>query len=157
MVQSSPRSFWISEKVFPQPRTFSNEPIHGEGKIQSPITSNGWICDSATFTVVADGLKSLIGGDFFDQFVLAVTQSTSPKCYRVNNISFSSEFKEKIAKTFPELISRFGKSKNHVAKSNFHKDFQTRHQQGRRMAINLQDKINNELQKILDKNHIKIF
>ena len=27
MVQSSPRAFWISEKVSPQLRTFSNEPI----------------------------------------------------------------------------------------------------------------------------------
>ena len=60
-------SFWISEKVFPQLWTFSNEPIHVEGKIQSPITSNGWIFDSATFTVVADGLKSLIGRELFDK------------------------------------------------------------------------------------------
>ena len=87
VVQSSPRAFWINKKVSPQLRTFSNEPIQVEGKIQSPIMSNGWTCDSATFTVVADGLKSLIGRDLFDQLGLAVIQSTSQKGNHVNNIS----------------------------------------------------------------------
>ena len=100
VIQGSPRVFWISERTSPQLRIFSNEPIQVEGKIQCPITSNGCICDSATFTVVADELKSLIGTDLFDQFGLAVTQSTSQKGNRVNDIS-SQEFKEQIAKTFP--------------------------------------------------------
>ena len=58
---------------------------------------------------------------------LAVTQSASHEGNRVNNISSSPEFKEQIAKNFPELISGIGRSKNHVAKSKFHKDFQPRH------------------------------
>ena len=66
VVQGNPRAFLISEKTSPQLRTFSNEPIQVERKIQCPITSNGWTCDSAKFTVVADGLKSLIGRDLFD-------------------------------------------------------------------------------------------
>ena len=86
VVRNSPRAFWINEKVSPQLRTFSNEPIQVEGKIQSPITSKGWTCDSATFTVVADGLKYLIGRDLFDQLGLAVTQSTSQKGNRVQRI-----------------------------------------------------------------------
>ena len=66
VVKSSPHAAWIHEKVSPQQRTFSSEPIHIEGKIQTPITSNGWKSNSATFIVVADGLKSLIGEDLFD-------------------------------------------------------------------------------------------
>ena len=104
-VQSSPRAFWIDETVPPQLRTFANEPIQIEGKIQDPITSIGWAFDSATFTVVADVLKSLLGRDLFDQLGLAVTQSTFLKGNRFNNIA-SSEFKEQIAKTFPGLVSR---------------------------------------------------
>ena len=127
VVQSNPRAFWNNEQMSPQVRTFSNEPIQVEGKIQASITSNGWTCDSATFTVLADGLKSLIGLELFDRIGLAVTQSTSQKGNCLNNIS-SPEFKELIAKTFfPELISRIGRSKNHVAKSKFHKNFQPRH------------------------------
>ena len=42
VVQSSPRAFWINETMPPQLRTFSNEPIQVEGKIQAPITSKVW-------------------------------------------------------------------------------------------------------------------
>ena len=152
VLKSSPRAFWIHEKTSPHFMTFSNEPNHIEGKIHSPITSNGWTFDSASFTVVADGLKSIIGGDLFDQLGLAVTQSSSPKSNLVNNISSSSDFKEKIEKTFLNLISRIGRSRNHLAKSNFHKDIQPRHQKGRRIPISLQDKVNNELKNCYTKN-----
>ena len=80
----------------------------------------------------------------FDQLGLAVTQSTSQNGNRVNNIS-SPKFKEQIAKTFLELILRIGRSKNHAAKSKFHKVFQPRHQRGRRVPINLQEKVNKQL------------
>ena len=122
-----PRAFWIYETTPPQLRTFSNEPIQVEGKIQAPITSKDWACDSATFTVVADGLKSLIGRNFFAQLGLAVTQSTSLKGNHDNKV-VSPEFQEQIAKTFPGLVSRIGRSKSHVAKYKFHKNFQSRHQ-----------------------------
>ena len=74
-------------------------------------------------------------------------------CKCVNNIS-SPEFKKLIAKTFPELVSCIGRSKNHVAKSKFHKDFQPRLQKDRRIPINLQEKVNTELMKLLNEKHI---
>ena len=44
-----------------------------------------------------------------------------------------------------------------MAKSKFHKDFQPRHQKGRRIPIipiNLQEKVDIELKKLLDEKHI---
>ena len=96
-------------------------------------------------------LAALIGRDMFDQLGGAVTQSSS---FHVNDISSSSEFKEHIAKNFPNLILRIGRSKYHVAKSSFHNDLQYRHQKVRRIPIKLQDKVKNELKKILDEKHI---
>ena len=49
---------------------------------------------------------------------------------------------------------RTGRSKNDVAKSKFHIDFQSRHQKGRRISINLHEKVNIELKKLLDGKHI---
>ena len=89
----------------------------------------------------------------FDQLGLAVTQSTFLKGNSINNIA-SPKFKEQIAKTFPGLVSGIGRSKSHVAKSKFHKDFQPRHQKGRRIPINLQDKVNAELRKLLAEKYI---
>ena len=153
-MKCSPHAVWIHEKVSPQHRTFSNEPFHIKGKIQTTITNNGWTSNSATFTVIADSLNSFIGRDLFDHLSLAVTQSSSVQGNQVNTISSTSEFKEHIAQNFPNLISRIGRSKNLVAVSNFHKDFQPRHQKGRRTRVNLQDKVNMELKKVLDEKHI---
>ena len=83
-----------------------------------------------------------------------MTPSTSHKGNRVNNNSSSPEFKDQIKKIFPELISRIGRSKNHVAKSKFHKDFLPRHQKSRRNPNNLPEKANTELKKLLDEKHI---
>ena len=60
VVKSSSYAVWIHKKVSAQLRTFSNGPIHIEGKIQTPITSNGWTSNSESFTDVADGLKKSI-------------------------------------------------------------------------------------------------
>ena len=103
LVKSKPRAFWFHENVSPQLRTFLNEPICNEGKVQAPTISNGWTSSSATFAVVADGLKSLISRDLFDLFGLAVTQPSSSPGNQVNAISSSSELKEHIAQSFPIL------------------------------------------------------
>ena len=64
-----------------------------ERKKQTPITSNGWTSNSATCTVVADGLRSLIGRDLFDNLDLAVIQPSSSQGNQVNNIPINLEVK----------------------------------------------------------------
>ena len=100
VVKRNPNTIWIHEKVSPHIRTFSIEPIHIEEKIKSPVTSSGWTSNSATFNVVANSLKSLIGRNLFDELGLAVTKSSSSQGNQVNSFSSSSEFKEQIAKNF---------------------------------------------------------
>ena len=119
VVKSSSHAFWVCDNTNPQLRNFLNEPIHNEGKVQTPVSSNGWTTSSATITVVADGLKSLIGRDLFGQLGLAETQSSSSSSNQVNTIFPLSKFKENIALTFPNLISPIRRSKNHVVKSKF--------------------------------------
>ena len=95
MVNSSPHEFRIHDNTNPLLRNLSNEPVCIEGKIHSPVPSNSWNSTSATFTVVVDGLKSLIGRDMFDQLGIAVAQSPSSSDNQVNTTSPYSEFKEK--------------------------------------------------------------
>ena len=110
VVNSSPLAIWIHEQGSPHLRTFSNEPIRIEGKIKTPITRNGWTLNSATFTLVADGLKLLIGRDLVDRLGLAVTQSSSVKVNQVNTIVSSSEFKDHIAQNFDFAHRKIAKS-----------------------------------------------
>ena len=74
---SSLNAFWFHDNTFLQLRNFLNEPVHIESKVQAAVLSNGCTYHSTTFTVVADGLQSLIGRELFDQLGLAVTQSSS--------------------------------------------------------------------------------
>ena len=133
-------------------KTFANEPINVMGMIQAPIASNGWRIEAAEFVVVRDGLKPLIGRDLFDALRISVTQTpNSNESSMVNAITPQFPFKTRIAKQFPQLISRIGGSKIHIVKSKFHKNFQPKHQKGRRVPINLQERVNSEITKLLEK------
>ena len=112
-----------------QLRAFSNERNSINGKIRTPVTSNGWYMLAAAFIDVANGLKSIIGQDLFDQHGHAVTQPSSQKANQVINFSphrakYSSSFHQ-------NLKYRIGSSENRVAKSKFHEQFQPRHQKGK--------------------------
>ena len=60
-----------------------------------------------------------------------------------------------MAKEFPDLISRNGKSKNHTVNSKFHKNYRVIHQKGRKVPIHLQPKVKIELEKLLNEGHIE--
>ena len=63
--------------------------------------------------------------------------------------------KKQIAIDFPDLISRIGKSKVHIVRSKFHKNYTPSHQKGRRVPINLLDKVSDELKKLTEQGHIE--
>ena len=59
-----------------------------------------------------------------------------------------------IAEKFPDLVTRVGKSKHHIVKTTFHKNVVAKQQKGRRIPINLQDRVEKELQKLTKEGHI---
>ena len=63
--------------------------------------------------------------------------------------------KKQIAIDFPDLISRIGKSKVHTVRSKFHKNYTRSQQKGRRVPINLLDKVSDELKKLEEQGHIE--
>ena len=67
-------------------------------------------------------------------------QTESGKC--VNNINNSTcKIKDTTAAHFPHLVSRFGLSKTHVAKTKIHQKFTAKNQKGRRFPINLRPRV----------------
>ena len=157
IVDNSPLAPWLMTTPPQELKTFENEPINVMGMIQAPIASNGWRIEDAEFVVVRDGLKPLIGRDLFDAPGMSVTQTpNSNEGSMVNTITPQCPFKTRIAKQFPQLISRIGRSKIHIFKSKFHKkNFQPKHQKGRRVPINLQEQVNSEIKKLLEEGHIE--
>ena len=151
IADNSPLARWLMTAPPQELKTFANEPINVEGMIQAPIASKAWRTEDAEFVVVRDGLKPLIGRDLFDALGISVTQTpNSNEGSMFNGITPQCPFKTRIAKQFPQLISRIGRSKIHIVKSKFHKNFQPKHQKGRRVPINLQEGLNSENEKLLE-------
>ena len=155
VVENSPLARWLMIAPPQELKTFSNEPINVTGVIQAPIASNGWRLEEAEFVVVSDRLKPLVGRDLFDALGISVTQIPKNEGSMVNTITYQCPFKTRIAKQFPQLITRIGRSKIHIVKSKFHRNFQPKHQKGRRVHINLQEQVNNEIKKLLGEGHIE--
>ena len=106
---------------------------------------------------------AILGRDNFDHVGLYYAQKPWPKSLgkeqphlSVNTISdqtFSTD-QIAIAEKFPDLVTRVGKSKHHVVKTTFHKNLVAKQQKGRRIPINLQDRVEKELQKLTKEGHI---
>ena len=137
---------WIRGKNPKQLKTFSNEPIHTVDTIQTSIQSCNWHANPIEIQVVADGHRSLLGRDLFPALGLSVQQSNNQMI--INQVEQEyCPIKKQIAIDFPNLISRIGKSKVHIVRSKFHKNYTPTHQKGRRVPINLLDKVSDELKK----------
>ena len=62
--------------------------------------------------------------------------------------------KQLIAKQFPGLVKRIGRSVNHTVKSKFKTNFTPIHQRGRRVPIHLQNQVEQELKKLQENGNI---
>ena len=64
------------------------------------------------------------------------------------------ENKQWVKDNFQQLCVRIGKSKHHVMKTQFNRDFESVQQKCRRIPIHLQERIEVELNKLIDQKHI---
>ena len=154
IISHDSKSKWIREANPKQLKTFSNEPIHTVGIIQTSIQSGNWHANPIEIQVVADGHRSLLGRDLFPALGLSIQQSNNQMI--INQVEQQyCPIKKQIAIDFPDLISRIGKSKVHTVRSKFHKNYTPSHQKGRRVPINLLDKVSDELKKLKEQGHIE--
>ena len=147
------QSQW-SEKRPLELKSFSNDIVQPLGTLKTPVKSNDWSIEKAKITVVADGFRPILGRDLFDQLGITISQKPCPQT-EVNNIDPPCAIKKSLAKEFPDLISRIGKSKNHTVNSKFDKNYRVIHQKGRKVPIHLQPKVKIELEKLLNEGHIE--
>ena len=155
VVNNSTLARWLTTAPAQELKTFANEPMPVIGMMQALIDCNGWRIEDAEFVVVKDGLKPLIGRDLFEALGISIIQTlSSNEGSMVNTITTQCPFKTRIANQFPHFISRLGRTKIHIVKSKFHKNFKPKHQKGRRVPINLQDRVNSEI-KFLEEGHIE--
>ena len=113
------QSQW-SEKKPLKLKSSSNDIVENLGTLKTPVRCNDWKIHKAKITIVGDGFRPLLGRDLFDQLRITISQKHCPNT-EIKNIETPCAIKKSLAKEFPELISRIGKSKHHTVKSKFHK------------------------------------
>ena len=106
---------------------FSNDIVETYGTLKTPVRFNIWKIQKTKITVVADGCRPILGRDLFDKLRITISQKPYPNV-EINNIETPCAIKKSLAKKFPELISRIGKSKHHTVISKFHKNYRVTYQ-----------------------------
>ena len=64
------------------------------------------------------------------------------------------KIKQWVKDNFSQLFVRIGKSKNHVMRTQFSKDINPIQQKGRSVTVHLQERVEKELNKLIDQKHI---
>ena len=154
IISQDSNSKWIRGATAKQLKTFSNETIQTIGILQTSIQSNNWYPNPIEIQVVTDGHRSLLDRDLVPALGLSIQHSNSQKT--VNQVEHENvSIKKQIGTDFPELISRIGKSRVHIVRSKFHRNYTPSHQKGRRVPSNLLDKVSDELKKLSEQRYIE--
>ena len=98
-----------------------------------------------------------MGRDILAKLGLTLTQQQTNKGKKILNINgnnIEKNITKWIFKKYPHLCIRLGRSKNHIAKSILEKEKIPTQRMGGRVPLHLFEKVENELQKLIDDNQI---
>ena len=88
---------------------------------------------------------------------LTASKNSGKKVLQISDTSKESNLIKWILKNYPKLCTRFGKSKNHIAKPTMKENFIPVQQKGRRVPLHLLDRVKTELEKLIqDKQIIRL-
>ena len=130
--------------------------INPKGRLIITIESGGWKIQLAPFIIVDDQKANIIGRNILPQIGVKLIQKKQKQ--NVLNVreqqEWDPEIKQWVKDTFQQLCIRIGKSKSHIMKTQFNQDFKPIKQKGRRNPVHLQERVEGELNKLMDQNHI---
>ena len=122
-------------------------------QIQLDLTSGNTTVHNCQILVVPQNTVNLLGGDILQNLGIELTFKTSGE--KIHNInSPQNNIAKWIFQKYPHLCTRIGKSKNHIAKSTFHNTFHPTQHKGRRVPLHLIDKVEKELNKLIEDKQI---
>ena len=139
-------------------RCFNNNKINILGTIQVDITSGTSTAKNCKILLVDTNTINIMGRDVMEKLGLRLTM-TPPQQQGEKTIFNISNTHQRISKwifqKYPHLCTRLGRSRNHVAKSTFKSDFIPTQHKGRRIPLHLTEKVENELNKLIEEKQIK--
>ena len=118
------------------------------------VESGGWKIQTAPFILVDNHKANIMGRKLSPRIGIQENQR-----HRVLNVQQNDESNHEIRHwwvkaNFQQLCIRIGKSKHHVMRTQFSKEFEPIQQKGRRTPIHLQERVEAELNNLIDQKHI---
>ena len=116
----------------------------------------GWKVQKAPFIIVDNHQANILGRNLLPRIGIKLIQDKpTQKVLTVQQSDESNhEIKQWVKDNFQQLCVRIEKSKHHVMKTQFNRDFEPIQQKGRRIPIHLQERIEVEVNKLIDQKHI---
>ena len=119
-------------------KCFNNQDIPIIGQIHMELHSGSWTAKHCNILVVKHGSQ----------------QNEGKKILNINENIVEQNITKWIFKKYPHLCKRLGRSKNHIAKSTMKQEKTPTQHKGRRVPLHLVEKVENELQKLIEDKQI---
>ena len=135
---------------------YNAESIHPKGRLIVTTESGGWKVQTAPFIIVDNHKAKIVGRNLLPHIGIKLIQDKqTQKVLTVQRSDESNhEIKQWVKDKFQQLCVRMVKSKHHVMKTQFNRNYEPIQQKGRRIPIHLQERVEAELNKLIDQKHI---
>ena len=136
---------------------YDDETLNPKGRLIITIESEGgWKIQSAPFIIVDNQQANIIGRNILPQTgVRLIQEKQKQNVLSVREQEESDpENKQWVKDNFQHVCIRIGKSKNHMMKTQFNHEFMPLQQKRRLIPMHLQERVERELNKLMDQNHI---
>ena len=139
-------------------KCFNNNQIKIEGELILTLQSGSWTAQNCRILVVGHKTNNLMWRDVLQKLGITLQQKQCKSPVKNINSIASIETETNTIKwiynKFPHLCTRLGKSKNHIAKSIFKQNHTPIQQKGRRIPLPLLEKVEIELENLIQNNQI---
>ena len=137
---------------------YNKQPINILGAITTNIRLAGWEVVGASFLITERRTRCILGLDLQSKVGIHTTQKLAPKEKTRSDVLLceqSEGWKNKFYSKFKNLFDRQGCSKNHVVSTKFKYPLCPLQEKGRRIPIHIQEKVYEEMKKLLKEGHIE--
>ena len=152
------RIVWLADTGSPEPLWTKKQQMSYFSTFQKPKLSHTKNKKNSNASTTNKS-NNIIGRDILRKLGITLTASknTGKKALQISDTSIESNIIKWILKKYPKLCTRLGKSKNHIAKPTMKENFKPVQQKGRRLPLHLLDKVEAELEKLIqDKQIIRL-
>ena len=161
-VESVPSSVILSEKESPIVTMYvyyNRKRIELMGTLVVYVSSLGWIVKQAKFLISENRTPCLLGLDLQSQLGVRTTQIRPPRPLVGNvfqsDINETSEiWRSHFHKKYQHVFFRIGRAKSHQIFSTFKSPLILNQENGGRDPVHIQDKVDDEIRKIIQEGHI---